>query len=87
MATLSIRNIPDDVRDRLRIRAAKAGRSLEAELRLIVTEAAREEASASDGLLALREHMRQWRAANPDAPGVVDELIAERREEARREFE
>ncbi len=30
---------------------------------------------------------RKWKAENPDAPSIVDELIAERREEARRELE
>ncbi len=33
MATLTIRNLPDDVRDALRVRAAKHGRSMEAEVR------------------------------------------------------
>lgn len=40
MATLTIRNVPDSTRDALRIRAAKNGRSMEAELRLIVEGAA-----------------------------------------------
>jgi AbrB family looped-hinge helix DNA binding protein len=30
---------------------------------------------------------RKWKAEHPDEPSVVDELIAERREEARREDE
>jgi len=34
---LNIRNLPDDVHARLRIRAAKAGRSMEAEARAILT--------------------------------------------------
>ncbi|MEC4613577.1 FitA-like ribbon-helix-helix domain-containing protein [Tsukamurella tyrosinosolvens] len=38
MATLTIRNLPDHVRDRLRIRAAHNGRSMEAEARLILEE-------------------------------------------------
>ena len=37
MAVLNIRNLPDDVHVRLRIRAAKAGRSMEAEARVIIT--------------------------------------------------
>jgi plasmid stability protein len=40
MATLTIRNVDDDVKDRLRIRAARHRRSLEAELRAIISEAA-----------------------------------------------
>ncbi len=37
MAVLIIRNLPDQVRMRLRVRAAKAGRSMEAEARAILT--------------------------------------------------
>lgn len=39
MATLNIRNLPDDVHHRLRMRAAEHGRSMEAEVRVILTEA------------------------------------------------
>ena len=38
MATLTIRNLPDEVRDRLRVAAAKNGRSMEAEARLALVE-------------------------------------------------
>ena len=40
MATLTIRNVDNTVKDRLRLRAARNRRSLEAELRAIVTEIA-----------------------------------------------
>jgi len=40
MATLTIRNVDATVKDRLRLRAARNRRSLEAELRAIVTEIA-----------------------------------------------
>ena len=39
MATLTIRNLPDKIRERLRVRAAKRGVSMEAEARAILTEA------------------------------------------------
>lgn len=39
MAALSIRNLDDRVRDRLRVRAAANGRSMEAEARTILAEA------------------------------------------------
>jgi plasmid stability protein len=39
MATLTIRNVDAGVKEQLRIRAARNGRSMEAELRAIVTEA------------------------------------------------
>lgn len=36
MATLTIRNLEDDVRDKLRVRAAQHGRSMEDEVRVIL---------------------------------------------------
>ena len=38
MPTLTIRNVPDDTKKRLRIRAAEHGRSMEAEVRAILEE-------------------------------------------------
>ena len=40
MAQLIVRNLEDDVRDRLRVLAAKHGRSMEEEVREILREAA-----------------------------------------------
>jgi antitoxin FitA len=42
MAALSIRDLDDDVRERLRVRAASHGRSMEAEVRQILTDAVSE---------------------------------------------
>ena len=39
MAVMTIRNLDDEVREKLRIRAAHNGRSMEAEVRAILTEA------------------------------------------------
>lgn len=39
MADISIRNLDDTVRDRLRVRAAEHGRSMEAEIRAILEAA------------------------------------------------
>jgi plasmid stability protein len=50
MASVSIRGLDDEVRDRLRVRAARNGRSMEAEMRSILVEAAQEDVSASAGL-------------------------------------
>ena len=41
MAAFSIRNIDEDVKARLRLRAAQHGRSMEAEIRAILVEAVR----------------------------------------------
>lgn len=43
MAAVSVRGIDDQVRERLRIRAARHGRSMEAEIRSILTDAVRDE--------------------------------------------
>jgi len=51
MAAISIRDLDDRVRERLRIRAAANGRSMEAEARAILTEAV-SEPGESQGLLA-----------------------------------
>jgi plasmid stability protein len=42
MAAVSIRNLDDQVVERLRVRAASNGRSMEAEMRAILTEAVQE---------------------------------------------
>lgn len=42
MAAVSIRDLDDKVRERLRVRAARHGRSMEAEIRAILTEAVSE---------------------------------------------
>src|SRR6266702_4323181 len=82
MAALTIRNLPDEVRDRLRVRAAKRGRSMEAEARAILEAACKEPAKTSAA------EVQEWvdRLYGDKKPnGVVEDLIAERRREARRE--
>lgn len=54
MATLTIRNLPDAIRDRLRVRAAQKGRSTEAEVRSLLTEVVAEEAGPD---LTVRERL------------------------------
>jgi plasmid stability protein len=49
MAAVSIRNLDDTVRERLRIRGAANGRSMEAEMRAILVEAVQEPGD-SEGL-------------------------------------
>ncbi len=45
MASITIRNLDDEVKTRLRVRAATNGRSMEEEARVILREAVEEEAS------------------------------------------
>jgi plasmid stability protein len=86
MTTLNIRRLPDDVHAKLRLRAAKAGRSMEAEARMILAEAVRQPESKRVDLAELRTFMlRLYDGTLPT--GVVDDLIAGQRREARRELE
>jgi plasmid stability protein len=79
MAVLNIRNLSDEVHARLRVRAAMAGRSMEAEARAILAEACKPEAVVdAASLQAWVDGL--YKGKRPT--GVVDELIAERRREA-----
>lgn len=49
LAAISIRNLDDRVKEQLRIRAARRGRSMESEIRTILADAVREPNDA-DGL-------------------------------------
>ena len=68
MATLTIRGLDDDIRDRLRMRAAVHGRSMEAEARSILAEAVASpiERSLVDIMLAMREALDGERLELPE---------------------
>jgi hypothetical protein len=83
MAVLNIRNLPDDVHARLRIRAAKAGRSMEAEARAIITLVC-----TADEVPQHSSDLQKWvdslyGAKKPRK--VVASLVAERRRESAKE--
>ena len=80
MAVLNIRNLPDEVHGRLRVRAAKAGRSMEAEARVILSEACRGPGEALAPKLLQELVERLYGDQKPSR--VVEELIRERRSEA-----
>ena len=91
MATLNIRNLPEEVHRRLRIRAAEHGRSMEAEARAILSEACeggKEKAAARE---TTSDRVRELQAfidklyGGKKPKNVVEDLIAERRREAARE--
>jgi antitoxin FitA len=86
MATLTIRNLPDEVRDRLRIAAAERGRSMETEARAALTERFGSAAGPEFDIEAVTQQVQAafapYRAQRGSA---VDELIAERRIEAWKE--
>ena len=50
MASITVRNLDDDVKTRLRMRAASHGRSMEEEVRLILAEAVERETVPAKGL-------------------------------------
>lgn len=85
MAVLNIRNLSDDVHRRLRMRAARLGRSMEAEARRILErELATEAPAAAEGVDSLQDFVAGLYGGRPPH-GVVDELLASRRTAAREE--
>jgi plasmid stability protein len=85
MATLTIRNLPDEVRDKLRIRAAHAGRSMEAEARAILIEGLLKRKLSDAQLGAGLRRAQTWVAAHRKSvageASSVDALIRDRRRE------
>lgn len=75
MAALSIRNLDESVKRRLRSRAARHGRSMEAEIRAILTEAVSQSADTAGLFTALLDRF--------GALGGVDLELPVRAEPAR----
>ena len=68
MAALSIRDLDDSVKEKLRLRAAQHGRSMEAEIRAILTEAVDDEAPRADLFSALAARFSQMGGVDLDIP-------------------
>ncbi|MSP88796.1 MAG: plasmid stabilization protein [Alphaproteobacteria bacterium] len=82
MATLSIRNLPDDVHQRLRLRAASNCRSMEAEAREVLAKACGPTDAAA--VRDIQDFVdRLYKGRKPR--NVAASLIRERRREARQE--
>jgi hypothetical protein len=85
MATLTIRNLPDEVRDALRRRAAEHRRSMEAEARAVLSQAV---TPRVDPARARQVFDRFWATQPPPRPNeppgwsAVDEFLAEKHLEA-----
>ncbi len=75
MASISVRNLDDDLHARLRQRAARAGRSTEAEVRAILAAALTDETETSFDDLAAK--LRKLSAGRKHTPSEV--LIREGR--------
>ncbi len=86
MKTLTVRQVPDDVHEALRIKAAAAGRSMEEEVRLLLARAAGPRRAPERVLADLHRLAKNANAGRMPA-GVVDEFLADRRAEAERERE
>ena len=83
MPMLNIRNLPPEVHVRLRVRAARAGRSMEAEARAILATACKGE-DARLPAPRLQDWVDELYGAKKPRK-VVDALIAERRRESAKE--
>ena len=83
MAILNLRNFPDSIHKKLRIRAATHGRSMEAEAKAILIDVCGggDTESTIDSLPGLISEL--YRGAPPE--NTVEELIAERRKEYKKE--
>ena len=69
MASITIRKLDDEVKTRLRIRAAENGRSMEEEARIILREAVDLEAAPKKGLgAAIHELFRPFGGVELDIP-------------------
>ena len=90
MATLTVRNLPDEALAKLRVQAAKHGRSMEAEAReLIVAVAEGASVLRSSARLSIEERVARAqakiRAELGELPkGRVDAFLAERKAAAER---
>jgi plasmid stability protein len=79
MPILNIRNLPDDVHQALRQRAAQNGTSMEAEARAILTAAVKPAPSLDPSQLQL---LVDGLCGNRRPENVVEALLLERRREA-----
>ncbi len=69
VAALNIRNLNETVKRRLQVRAARHGRSMEAEVRAILEEAVREPADSAGLFTALLDRFGALGGVDLDLPG------------------
>ena len=80
MATINIRNVPDDVYKALRVRAAQSNESMESYLRNHLTKLIEGATTAEISLLDIRTRMRAVLGDRADQ-SVVDYFLKQRRED------
>ena len=83
MPVLTIRKLPEVVHERLRVRAARGRRSMEAEARAILADAVGVGEDAALGV-SLQDWVRSLYDQRPPTD-VVGEFVRDRRREAERE--
>ena len=76
MATLTVRNLDDDVIDRLRLRAAENDRSVEAEVRALIRRAV----GAGDRAAFIEASRRIARMSPMVDPPITTDLLREDRD-------
>jgi plasmid stability protein len=82
MATLTTRNLPEEVRNHLRVAAARNGRSMEAEARAtLVQKFARERTKVDPGVIRERIQLAQKAIARhlPGDRQLLEEFLADRK--------
>jgi antitoxin FitA len=68
LSAMSIRNLDDRVKERLRVRAARHGRSMEAEVRAILADAVAEPDEAPDLLQAFMDRFGELGGVELELP-------------------
>ncbi len=69
MAALNIRNLDESAKRRLQVRAARHGRSMEAEARAILSEAVREPANSAGLFTTLLDRFGELGGVDLNVPG------------------
>jgi antitoxin FitA len=72
VASLSIRDLDESVKQRLQSRAARHGRSMEAEVRVILTEAVRDPADSAGLFTALLDRFAMLGGVDLDLPARTE---------------
>lgn len=78
--TLSIKNVPDDVAEQLRARAAANHRSLQGELMSILKRAATDSASTRQARLSVDEFLAEIKQVSLKTPSQSVQMIREDRD-------
>jgi plasmid stability protein len=74
MAAITVRNLDDEVKHRLRVRAAQHGRSMEAEVRAILVDAVADDEEPKDFFTRLHERFAAIGGVELDIPPRTGEI-------------